>query len=92
MVLSRDSAVFYLKSANLIGSPTVFYLLIENDLARVALQAVVFLDFWLFCTLSAISLNLLQQMSCNFFNIKRMMSALKLYNKKYRSPCSFTRR
>ena len=31
---------------NLIGSPTVFYSPIENDRARIALSAVVFLDFW----------------------------------------------
>ena len=30
-------AMFYWKSANLIGSPTVFYSLIENSCARVAL-------------------------------------------------------
>ena len=35
--VSRNSTVFYLKSANLIGSPTVFYSSIENDRALVAL-------------------------------------------------------
>ena len=34
--ISRNSAVFYWKSANLIGSPTVFYSPIENSHARVA--------------------------------------------------------
>ena len=34
---SRNSAVFYWKSANLIGPPTVFYPPIEDDRARVAL-------------------------------------------------------
>ncbi len=32
--ISRNSAVFYWKSANLIGSPTVFYSPIENSRAR----------------------------------------------------------
>ena len=45
--ISRNSAVFYWKSANLIGSPTVFYSLIENSRARVAPRPVVSLDFWL---------------------------------------------
>ena len=36
-IISRNSAVFYCKSANLIGSSTVFYSPIENDRARVAL-------------------------------------------------------
>ena len=38
--------MFYWKSANLIGSPTVFYSPIENNRSRVALEAVVFLLFW----------------------------------------------
>ena len=37
IIISNNSTVFYLKSANLIGSPTVFYLLIENSQARVTL-------------------------------------------------------
>ena len=37
----------YWQYVNLISSPTVFYSPIENGLARVALQAVVFLDFGL---------------------------------------------
>ena len=44
---SRNSAVFYWKSANLSGSRTVFYSPIENSRARVAPRPVVFLNFWL---------------------------------------------
>ena len=36
--VSRNSAVVYWKSANLIGSPTVFYLPIEISHTRVALN------------------------------------------------------
>ena len=46
-LISRNSTVFYWKSANLIGSFTVFYSPIENSRARVAPRPVVFLDFWL---------------------------------------------
>ena len=46
-LFSRNSTVtvFYWKSANLIGSPTVLYSLTENDRACIALSPVVFLDF-----------------------------------------------
>ena len=47
LLFSRNSAVFYWKCANLIGSLTVFYSPIENGRARVALRPVAFLDFWL---------------------------------------------
>ena len=43
--ISRNSAAFYWKSANLIGSPIVFYSPIKNDRARVALKAQIFLLF-----------------------------------------------
>ena len=36
-LMSRNSAVFYYKSSNLIGSLTVFYPLKENNRARLAL-------------------------------------------------------
>ena len=47
ITFSRNSAVFYWKSANLIGSPAVFYSPIENSRARVHPRPVVFLNFWL---------------------------------------------
>ena len=40
--ISRNSAVFYWKSVNLIGSPIIFYSPIENDCIRVAFKWVVF--------------------------------------------------
>ena len=39
---SRNSAVFYSKSANLIGFPTVVYSLIDNSRARVAIYFLIF--------------------------------------------------
>ena len=38
--------MFYWKSANLIGSTTVFYSLMENDPTGVAVYVVAFPDFW----------------------------------------------
>ena len=47
--ISRNSALFYWKSVNLIGSPTVLNIFaiikIENDRVHIALIAVVFLGF-----------------------------------------------
>ena len=41
-VISRNSAVFYWKSTNLIGSPSIFYSRIENGCAHVDLTVVFF--------------------------------------------------
>ena len=45
--INRNSSLFYWKSTNLIGSPTIFFSPVENSHAWVALLAVVFLDFCL---------------------------------------------